>query len=137
MLDTPPLPGEAASIKKATATYKRWIRPILRDCQVHHILPRPDGKRWDGIFYWGAKLGKGIVFVFRPESDETERIVRLKGLKPARHYQVWCEDGSTGPGERTGKELMETGLKISLPERNSSDLIFLQEAGVGGTIRRW
>jgi hypothetical protein len=131
VIDTPPLPNEAESIKRATAVYKSWIRPILRDCRVHHILPRPDGKRWDGIFYWGPKLNKGIVFIFRPQSDDARQVVKLKGLQPLRRYWVWCEDGSIRPGERTGKDLMESGLQCSLPERNSSDLIFVQDAVLG------
>ena len=128
VIDTPPLPGAADSIRKATATYNNWIRPILRDCKVHHILPRPDGKRWDGIFYWGPKLKKGVVFIFRPQSDKGWQIVKLKGLEVRQRYSISCEDGSIQPGEKTGRELMENGLEISLPAPNTSDLIFVQES---------
>jgi alpha-galactosidase len=41
---------ERASAKKATDVYKSWIRPMLADVKVHHILPRPDGFHWDGMF---------------------------------------------------------------------------------------
>lgn len=128
VIDIPPRPDEAESIKKATAIYKSWIRPILRDCKVHHILPRPDGKRWDGLFYWGPKLKKGILFIFRPQSDEARQTVKLKGLEAGRRYAVWCEDGSIQPGEKTGRELMEAGLDIHLPAPLSSDLILIQDA---------
>jgi alpha-galactosidase len=63
VIDTPPLPDHAESIKKATAVYKSWIRPILRDCKVHHILPRPDGVTVHGA----GKKGTGPCF--RPASD--------------------------------------------------------------------
>ena len=127
VMDIPPLPNEAESIKKATAVYKNWIRPILKDCQVHHILPRPDGKRWDGMFYWGPGLRKGILFIFRPQSDQASQVVRLKGLAAARRYKVWSEDGSIQAGAMTGNELMGTGLEIRLPGVNTSDLIFVEE----------
>jgi hypothetical protein len=128
VIDVPPLGGaDAESVKKAVATYKSWIRPILQDCQVHHILPRPDGKRWDGMFYWGPGLKKGILFIFRPQSDATSQTVKLKGLDPAKLYKVWSEEGSIAAVDWSGRHLMDTGLEIKLPTINSSDLIFIEE----------
>jgi len=43
---------ERESARRAAGTYKEWIRPLLRDVKVHHILPRPDGVHWDGLFFW-------------------------------------------------------------------------------------
>ena len=134
VIDVPPLPEHAESIKKSVQVYKSWIRPILRDCKVHHILPRPDGKHWDGLFYWGPKLTKGILFIFRPQSDEARQVVRLKGLESKRQYWVWSEDGSIQPGMKTGKDLMEIGLEIHLPTPNSSDLVFVQDAKLGKPV---
>jgi hypothetical protein len=51
-------------VKKATAIYKSWIRPILRGVKVHHILPRPDGYHWDGMFYWSPDLKHGTLYIF-------------------------------------------------------------------------
>jgi hypothetical protein len=131
VIDTPPLPNEAETIKKATATYKRWIRPILRDCKVHHVLPRPDGKRWDGLFYWGPRLKKGVLFIFRPQSDQARHLVTLKGLEPKQDYWVWSEDGAVAMGLRSGDDLMQNGLDISLPTPFSSDLVFVQDKTLG------
>ena len=51
---------------------------------MHHVLPRPDGKHWDGMFYWSPKLGKGSFFVFRPDSEQDRQTVlqRLNTLTP-------------------------------------------------------
>jgi hypothetical protein len=97
---------------------------------VHHILPRPDGQNWDGLFYWSPSLTKGTVYVFRPNSAEVQHTIPLKGLKPHHKYWVWCEDGSIHPGLRKGGELMQTGLSVRLPGRYTSDLIFLQDASL-------
>jgi hypothetical protein len=113
---------EKASARAATKTYREWLRPILKDCVVHHVLPRPDGRRWDGMFYWSEKLRKGTLFVFRPDSPESRESVRLAGLSDTKKYLVWSEDGSVPPGLRTGKELMDTGVSISLTSRYSSDM---------------
>ena len=104
---------------------------MLQDVIVHHILPRPDGQHWDGLFYWSPSLSKGTVYVFRPDSPEERQIVLLKGLQPHREYWVWCEDGSIIPGLQKGEKLMQSGLAVRLRKAYTSDLIFLQAASLG------
>ncbi len=121
-------PEYTASVKGCVRSYKEWIRPILQDCKVHHILPRPDGKRWDGMFFWSKKLGAGACFVFRPDSLVESQTVKLAGLDRTTRYRVWCEDGSLTPFETSGAALIDEGLKLALPSRYSSDLVHIQEA---------
>jgi hypothetical protein len=123
--------AEKESVRQSVRTYKEWIRPLLKDVIVHHILPRPDGQHWDGLFYWSPSLRKGTVYLFRPDSPEERQTIPLKGLQPPRKYWVWCQDGSIQPGLRKGDELMQTGLAVRLPGRFTSDLIFLQDASWG------
>jgi hypothetical protein len=120
-------PEEQAEVKKATAIYKSWIRPMLRDVKVHHILPRPDGYHWDGMFYWSPGLKHGTLYIFRPNNDQVEQRVRLKGLEPARRYRVRSQDGSVAEETRTGTGLMQDGLRIRLPGKYTSDLVYLEE----------
>jgi hypothetical protein len=122
---------EFDSARRAAEVYKAWIRPLLQDAKVHHVLPRPDGVHWDGMFYWSASLRRGTLFVFRPDSEEAQKPVRLKGLEPAERYWVWGEDGSVPAGTKTGEELMRGGLPVSLPERYSSDLVYVQAESLG------
>ncbi len=118
-------PEEIAGAKHATETYKSWIRPILNDVHVHHILPRPDDLHWDGMFYWSPSLKRGTLYIFRPNNDQTIQRVRLRGLDSAAKYHVRSEDGSAAQEERSGADLMTTGLRIKLPRKYSSDLIYL------------
>jgi hypothetical protein len=122
--------AEKESARQSVRIYKEWIRPLLQDAKVHHILPRPDGKHWDGMFYWSPSSTKGTLHIFRPDSPQDRQIVRLQGLTPNREYWVWCEDGSISPGLRGGAELMRTGLAIRLPEPYTSDLILLQDSAL-------
>jgi hypothetical protein len=119
---------EKASARMALRSYKEWIRPVLQDCKVHHILPRPTGTRWDGMFFWSAKLGKGTAFVFRPNSVVGRQTIRLAGLYSRKRYLCWSEDGSIVPGLHAGSALMDQGFSVSLPERYTSDLIYIQES---------
>lgn len=119
------------SVKRATAIYRQWLRPVIQDCVVHHVLPRPDGKNWDGMFYWNPGLKRGTLYVFRPDAPENRKTVKLKGLDARKKYWLWCEDGSIRPGIRTGKDLMTVGLDILLPGAYTSDLIFVQDEVLG------
>src|SRR5215470_6901949 len=118
-------PEQRAKVRRATEIYKSWVRPILQDVQVHHILPRPDGYHWDGMFYWSPSLKRGTLYIFRPNSDVKARHVSLAGLSPNAKYKVRAEDHSTAEATYSGTELMETGLNIVLPNAYSSDLVYL------------
>lgn len=118
---------EKAAARASTKVYREWIRPILQDCKVHHVLPRPDGKHWDGMFFWSQKLRKGTLFIFRPDSDDAMQVVKLAGLDPKKEFLVWSSDGSIPSTEFSGRELMD-GINVQLIERYSSDLIFVEDA---------
>lgn len=121
-------PQEVAGVKRATEIYKSWIRPVLNDCEVHHILPRPDGVHWDGLFYWSPSLKRGTVYIFRPNNDQIAQRVRLKGLHANARYQIRSEDGSVAQSVLTGADLMTHGLDIRLPHKYSSDLILVAQS---------
>ena len=99
---------------------------MLRDAEVHHILPRPDGYHWDGMFYWSPGLKRGTLYIFRPNNDLAEQWVRLKGLEAAAQYRVRSQDGSVAEETRTGAGLMQNGLRVKLPGKYTSDLVFLE-----------
>ncbi len=120
-------PAQRAKVKRATEVYKSWIRPILQDVEVHHILPRPDGYHWDGMFYWSPSLKRGTLYIFRPNSDVAMQHVALKGLTPDAKYKVRAEDHSTVVATYSGTELMSNGLTIHLPGKYTSDLVYLEQ----------
>ena len=100
---------------------------------MHHILPRPDGWHWDGMFYWSAPLRRGTLYIFRPNSGQGAQTIVLKGLSPAARYRVTAEDRSTAEATYSGEALMSTGLLIRLPGKDTSDLVYLEEDR--GTVR--
>jgi len=69
--------------------------------------------------------------VFRPDSPDAMQTVLLKGLEARAKYWLWCADGSFAPTQISGQSLMKSGLTLALPQTNSSDIIFLQDARVG------
>ena len=119
--------AQQEDVRKAVATYKTRIRPLVRNANLYHILPRPDGKHWDGIQYYDPATRKGVVYLFKPaESTDTLRIP-LRGVAPALRYRVTFEDGSNPAQEKTGAELRQ-GLDVTLTGSPRSELVFIEEA---------
>ncbi len=113
--------------RREIEVYRRWIRPLINQGDLYHISTRPDEARWDGLEYWDAKTGKGAVFAFRgAKAGETSHVFSLKGLDPARSYQVWSEDGAVSRAQVIGAKLMDEGLSMDLKDPGTSELVYLQ-----------
>ncbi len=110
--------------RRAITFYKTTLRPLIRDAELFHISPRPDGVHWDGMEYWDPAQHKGVVFAFHGSSSiEPEHHFVLAGLDPHQHYHLHFEDGTAPDTNLTGQSLMTTGLTVTLPQPQSSELI--------------
>jgi len=118
-----------AVAKEEIELYKRELRPLIRDSELFHISPRPDGIHWDGIEYWDRERRRGAVYAFRGSSEaESAHTFALHGLNADTRYEVRFHDHSSPDRSFTGRELMERGLSVSLAVPNSSEIVFLQQA---------
>ncbi len=117
---------QKAQIKKAVATYKTKIRPLVRNADLYHIFPRPDGKHWDGIEYYEPAAKRGVVYLFKTVAGTDTVQVKLRGLRPDGRYRVSFEDGSNPAGERSGRELAG-GIGVTLRGELASELMFFEE----------
>jgi hypothetical protein len=115
---------ERAAVKAAVATYKARIRPLVRNADLYHILPRPDGKNWDGIEYYVPATRKGVVYLFKPAAGTDTMSIRLRGIDAGTRYRVTFEDGTNPAVEKTGEELAK-GLDVTLKGECVSELVFL------------
>lgn len=128
MLDTTAWnPQQHAAAKQEIRLYKEQLRPLIRDADLYHIAPRPDGIHWDGVEYFDARRGKGVVYAFRGSSQtENQHIFKLYGLVPGKTYRLHFEDHTSPDRAITGRELLSSGLAVDLPVANSSELIFVE-----------
>ena len=117
---------EKDALKACVDTYKARIRPLVRNAGLYHILPRPDGRTWDGIEHYDPAEGKGVVYLFQPSSEAKTQSIRFKGLDPERPYRVSFEDGTNPSCVKSGAELMDKGLFVKLEGEEVSELIFLE-----------
>jgi hypothetical protein len=119
---------ERAAVRAAVATYKTKIRPLVRAADLYHILPRPDGRNWDGIQYYDPSAKKGVVYLFKPAPGVDRMAIRLRGLDGQTLYRVTFEDGTNDATVKTG-EVLSRGLEVTLHGAPASELLFLDEAG--------
>lgn len=111
--------------------YREKIRPIQREGELYHILPRPDGKNWDGIMYAdpdSINEIKGVVFLFKPSEETTDTYkVVMRGLSPDVTYQLTFEDRTEQNCIVKGSDLMTKGIDVYI-KSIGSEIIWITEA---------
>ncbi len=115
---------EKDAIRTVVAMYKAKVRPLQRNSNLYHLTARPDGKIWYAFQYYKPEEKKGVVYILKPGGVDTQ-VIKLKGLDPAATYAVTFADGSNPPVTRTGAELMNAGLQVTLKGQVVSEWIFL------------
>lgn len=110
--------------KNEIAFYKQTLRPLLREGDLYHAGPRPDGEHWDGMEYYDPARGAGVLFAFRGAAPgDLVFTFKLRGLDAEARYEVRSRDGRFPPQHMRGAELMQQGLPMEMPEIYSSDIV--------------
>jgi alpha-galactosidase len=114
--------------KEEFALYKNALRPLIRDADLYHVSPRPDGIHWDGMEYFDPKRGRGVLYAFRGDApnDSTHSFL-LQGLRPDREYRLRFQDRHAASRVASGRDLSTLGLRMVLPLPQTSELVFLEE----------
>jgi hypothetical protein len=77
--------------------------------------------------YIDTPRGRGVLYAFRgTDRGDTSHTFVLKGLQPQRRYRLHFRDGSAGDKVLRGSALMRTGVEVTLPLPDSSELVLLQ-----------
>jgi len=131
MLDTTVWTTEQHAVaKQEFQLYKDELRAFIRSADLYHVSERPDGIHWDGVEYFDPQRKRGVLYVFRGSTQKEPRhVLLLQGLRADRQYKLHFHDQSSPDRSVSGRELLETGLTVSLPVSNSSELVFIDEAG--------
>jgi alpha-galactosidase len=121
-------PEQHVAAQQAFRLYKTRLRPLIRHADLYHVSSRPDGVHWDGVQYFAPDTGQGVVYAFRGSTpEEKDHTFLLKGLRPGRRYDLHFEDHTAADQKESGSQLMSSGLKVSLPLADSSELVFFKE----------
>jgi hypothetical protein len=138
MLDTSHWsPRRRADARVQFALYKSALRPLIRAADLYHVSKRPDGVHWDGIEYYSAALGRGVLYAFRGSApDQPTHRFRLLGLIPGSRYTLKFQDqGAAANRVQTGQVLTQQGVAVTLKWPLSSELIFFELVHSGDNRR--
>lgn len=123
------LPSDRPSViqpmKDNLTLYKSKLRPLIRNGDLYHVLPRPDGVNWDGIEYYDPSTQKGAVCVFKPNSTNNTQNIKLKGLNGGSNYALTFNDGTGSTVTLSGDTLMNTGINVTLNGTYKSEIIWI------------
>jgi hypothetical protein len=114
--------------KDEIAFYKSELRPLIRDAELYHVGPRPDGVHWDGVEYFDPARRLGTIYAFRGSAPgDATHLFRLAGLRRDRGYALHFRGASSPDGQTRGSELMDTGVSVKLANPNSSEIVLIRE----------
>ncbi|MFN3420389.1 MAG: alpha-galactosidase [Armatimonadota bacterium] len=106
--------------KKCIAEYKR-LRPFILK-QRFLLTPQARSLRdWTVWQFHDPESDNGVILAFREQSPNEQLLIRLKGLTPSKQYALRNEE-TDETLTVTGRQLMQNGLKISIPELGGSAL---------------
>ena len=119
------LPSEVKeALKRNIANYKRYRHLLLDD--AYHVLPLARGAdQWDGIQFCKRDGSESVLMAFRGGSAETEKTIKLRGLRRGAEYTL----SSFNSGESLrmrGLDLADKGLTVRLPKANTSEIYLLK-----------
>jgi hypothetical protein len=117
---------EKDAVRECVKTYKTKLRPLVRNADLYHVLPRPDGVNQDAIEYYDPACGKGVLCLFQPSTEAAAKPVRFRGLDGDRQYRLTFEDGTHPTTVKSGEELMKEGLQVVLQGAEVSELVFFE-----------
>jgi len=97
--------------------------------KAYRLLGRPHPWGWDAFELYDEKRGEGALYVFRNHHPDSRQEVILKGIDPSRDYQVTYHDRHEVK-TFAGRQLITSGIPVSLPEKNSTELILFSSSSI-------
>ena len=110
-------------IKRVFSLYNSRQRAILRGADVYRRI-LPDGKGWFGLQYHNTFINKGSVLLWQKDKGPASNVVKLRGLDGNKSYHVEFEDAKDQSGTKTGAQLMDEGVTVTMGP-NASEILWI------------
>jgi alpha-galactosidase len=119
-------PKAVDALRKHLDSYLK-VRPIFTG-DFYPLTPHTlEKNQWIAWQFHRADLGESVVQAFRrPDAASETLTVKLRGLDAARTYRITDWDNPSQPLERTGAQLLSTGLELQAIEGNQALVFQLQ-----------
>ncbi|HXF63898.1 MAG TPA: alpha-galactosidase [Caldilineaceae bacterium] len=111
--------------------YQRHIKRFVRSGDVYRLTGQPrrdgSGERWAAFQYSLPESDEHLLFVFRLDGSEPERVLRLAGLAAEQDYQLEWLTGERAE-QYSGHSLMTEGLCFSGMAEEEAALVQVRPA---------
>jgi hypothetical protein len=107
--------------------YKRFRHLLFQQVSFPYQPYGTDPQGWQAIQFTAPSGSEAVLLGFRAASTQTTSLLTLSRLKTNSTYNVKWVDGGT-ESKITGKELMDAGIFLSLPEPGASEIVLINEA---------
>jgi alpha-galactosidase len=122
------LTAENTAAQRKAYAECRQVAPLMLADYLPLTPYSPANDRWIAWQFHRPEQGDGVVQAFRrPQSQEAVARYKLRGLDPGAGYVVTNLD-SGEPQTRTGRELQDDGLAVSITDQPGSALIVYKKA---------
>jgi alpha-galactosidase len=106
--------------------YKRFRHLLFQQVSFPYKPYGTDPQGWQGIQFTAASGSEAVLLCFRAASTQSASLLTLTRLRPNHTYTVRWVDGGTA-SRISGKELMDVGIFMSLPEPGASEIVLINE----------
>jgi alpha-galactosidase len=107
--------------------YKRFRHLLFQQVTFPFKPYGTDPHGWQAVQFTGTGGSEAVLLCFRGSSTQAVSELILSGLQPHKSYVVKLVDGGT-ESKISGRQLMETGIYMSLPESGASEIVLVNEA---------
>lgn len=94
--------------------------------QTSDVFTRPEINGWDGCARINPEKG-GLLFFYRNNSLEQERVFPIVWLDDDSQYRIYSSLSEDFLGEFSGKELKTKGLKVTIAQPNSANILEIEK----------
>jgi alpha-galactosidase len=132
----PILVGDARNFPDDLKTwYAKWISwfrmmdkkyQFTRFTQVSDVFPRPNLSNWDGCYKFNREKQGGVLFFYRNGSLEATRTFHMPLADPEIIYQLYFPEDERIIGKVTGKELLEKGITVTIPNQYEAKVLGIE-----------
>jgi alpha-galactosidase len=116
-------PAEVSFTASEIAVYKK-IRSRIATGTVYHVTSIAANGRADALESFNPADGTALAIVLRNGTTSNTATIPLQGLNPATTYFVSFQT-STQVLSMTGAQLASPGVKVSLPQSQSGEIVYV------------
>jgi alpha-galactosidase len=117
----------AEFMREEIGIYKALRKQIVEG-KVYHLTPVPDGTFNDYIQSHHPATDRSVILIYRQESLSDWELVRPAGHQPEKVYRVRFQE-SLRTYTVSGRELMENGIWVELPEPFFAEIAYIELLG--------